>query len=80
MKEKSAHRHLLASHQVLILNAGVKICLLAVVHQTVQELRVKHVMALILVEHVLHQWIAINRVCVHEFLNQISLKMLQVKS
>jgi hypothetical protein len=70
----------LASRRAQILNADVKICQRAVAQQTVQELRGKHVMALILVVHVLHQWIAINRVCVREFLNQIFLKMLLVKS
>jgi hypothetical protein len=75
-KETNAHHLLLrASHQVLILNADVKICLLEVVLQAVLELRAKHAMVLTLEEHVLHQWIAIKRVYVHESLNQIFLKM-----
>jgi hypothetical protein len=65
----------LASHQVLILNADVKICLPEVVLQTVPELRAKLAMVLILVVRVLHQWIAINLVCVHVFLNLIFQKM-----
>ena len=51
-----------------------------VVHQTVQVHHVKHVMAQIHAEHVLRQWNEINLVYVHEFLNQIFLKMLLVKS
>jgi hypothetical protein len=58
----------------------VKICLPEVVLRAVQELRAKHAMVLIPVEHVLHQWIVINLDYVHEFLNQIFLKMSQVKS
>jgi hypothetical protein len=65
----------LASHQDLTLNADVKICLPEVVLQAAPELRVKHAMVQIHVEHVLHRWIVINLVCVHEFLNQIFLKM-----
>jgi hypothetical protein len=70
----------LVSRQVLILNADVKICLLAVVHRTAPVLLAKHAMVLILVVRVLRRWIAINLVCVHEFLNLIFQKMLQVKS
>jgi hypothetical protein len=80
MKEISADHHLRASHQDLILHADVRICLLEVALQAARELRVKHEMALIRVVRVLHRWIVINLVCAHEFLNQISLKMLLVKS
>jgi hypothetical protein len=62
-------------HQVLILSADVKICLPEVALQAVLELRAKHAMVLILVVRVLHQWIAINLVCVHVFLNLIFQKM-----
>jgi hypothetical protein len=75
-KETNVHHLLLrASHQDQILNADVKICLPEVVLRAVPELRAKHVMALIHVVHDLHQWIAINLVCVHVFLNLIFLKM-----
>jgi hypothetical protein len=65
----------LASLQVLILNADVKICLPEVVLQAVPELRAKLAMVLILVVRVLHQWIVINLVCVHAFLNLTFQKM-----
>jgi hypothetical protein len=59
----------------LIHNADVKICLLEVALQAALERLDKHVMALILVVRVLHLSIAINLVCVHEFLNQIFQRM-----
>jgi hypothetical protein len=62
-------------HLDLILNANVKICLPEVALQAVPELRAKHAMVLILAVLVLHQWIAINLVCVHVFLNLIFQKM-----
>jgi hypothetical protein len=62
-------------HQDLILSADVKICLPEVALQAAQELRAKHAMVLILVVRALHQWSAINLVCVHEFLNLIFPKM-----
>jgi hypothetical protein len=65
----------LASLPDLTLNADEKICLPEVVLQAVPELRAKHAMGQIHVVHVLHQWIVINLVCVHESLNQIFLKM-----
>jgi hypothetical protein len=64
-----------ASHQVLIRNAAVKIFRRVVVHQIAQEPRAKLGMVRILVVLVLHQWSAINLVCVHVFLNQIFQKM-----
>jgi hypothetical protein len=64
-----------ASHQVLIHNVAVKIYRHVVVHQIVQEPRVKLAMDQILAVHVLHQWSEINLVCVHVFLNQIFQKM-----
>jgi hypothetical protein len=69
-----------ASHQVLIHNVVVKIYRHVVVHQIVQEPRVKLAMDQILAVRVLHQWSAINLVCVHVFLNQIFQKMLRVKN
>jgi hypothetical protein len=71
---------LLASHQVLTHNVAVKIFRRVVVHQTVLVRLDKLETALILVVRVLHQWIAINLVCVHEFLSQIFQKMSQAKS
>jgi hypothetical protein len=64
-----------ASHPVLIHNAAAKIYRHVVVHQIVQEPRVKLAMDQILAVRVLHQWSAINLVCVHVFLNQIFQKM-----
>jgi hypothetical protein len=69
-----------ASHQAQTPNVAVKIYRHVVVHQFAQVRHVKHVMAQIHAEQDLHQWIAINLVCVHESLNQIFQKMLQVKS
>ena len=62
------------------MHAGVKICLLAEDHRTVQELRAKLVMDQILAVRVQHLWIANNHVFVHEFLNQIFQMRLLVKS
>jgi hypothetical protein len=76
MKETSVHRVLLhASHQALIHNVAVKIYRHVVVHQIVQEPRVKLAMDQIHAVQVLHQWSAINLVCVHVFLNQTFQKM-----
>jgi hypothetical protein len=66
---------LLASHQVLILNADVKICPPEVALQAAPELLEKQETVLILVVRELRQWIVINLVCVHESLNLIFLKM-----
>jgi uncharacterized membrane protein len=65
----------LESHQGLIHNVAVKIYRHVVVHQIVQVHHVKLVMGQIHVERVLHQWNAINLVCVRVFLNQIFQKM-----
>jgi hypothetical protein len=74
-RETSVHHlHPPANHLDLIPSADVKICQPEVVLRAAVELRAKHVMVLILVVHVLLQWIAINLVCVHEFLNLIFLK------
>jgi hypothetical protein len=81
MKENKNHLVLhRANHLDQILNVAAKTYPHVVVHQIAQELHVKHVMAQILVVHVLRRWIAINHVCVHEFLNQIFQKMLLAKS
>jgi tmRNA-binding protein len=63
------------SHQALIHNVAVKIYRHVVVHQIVQERRVKLAMDQILAVRVLHQWNEINLVCVHVFLNQTFQKM-----
>jgi hypothetical protein len=68
------------NHLGLTHNDAVKIFRRVAALQTVQAHRVKPAMALILVVHVLHRWIGINLVYVHEFLSQIFLKMLLVKS
>ena len=71
------------AHQDQIQIDVVKICRRAVVHQLDQVRQVeiaKDAMQMIRAEFAQHQWIAINRDCVREFLNQIFLKMLQVKN
>jgi hypothetical protein len=60
---------------VLILNADVKIYLPEVALPAGPELRAKHAMVPILEVRVLHQWIEINLVYVHVFLNLIFQKM-----
>jgi ribosomal protein S25 len=76
MKENKDHLVLhRANHLDQIRNVAVKTYRHVVVHQIAQELHVKHVMAQILVVHVLLQWIEINLAYVHEFLNQIFQKM-----
>jgi hypothetical protein len=69
-----------ASRQGLTHNVVVKTFRHVVVQQVVRVHRVKHVMAQIHAGQDLRRWIAINHVCVHEFLNQIFLKMLLAKS
>jgi hypothetical protein len=58
-----------------MLSADVRICLLGVVLQAALALLDKLEKGLTLVVRVLHLSIAINLVCVREFLNQIFLKM-----
>ena len=69
------HLHLRQGRLVQIANVAVKIFRHVVVLQAALEPHVKFAMAQIHAGQGLRLWIEINHVCVHEYLNQIFLKM-----